>query len=56
MLLALSCMLAGPAITDADADPSNNSASATVNVGAVDDDSGGGTMGYLFLLLTCLKC
>ena len=36
---------------EADADPSNNSASATVNVGAVDEDSGGGTMGYLFLLM-----
>lgn len=36
---------------EADADPSNNSASATVNVGAVDDDSGGGSLGFAFLIL-----
>jgi len=36
---------------EADADPSNNSGSATVNVGNVEEDSGGGAMGHLFLLM-----
>jgi uncharacterized repeat protein (TIGR01451 family) len=39
---------------EAEADPSNNSASATVNVGNVEEDSGGGAMGYLFLLMLSL--
>jgi hypothetical protein len=37
---------------EADADPSNNSASATINVGsAAEESSGGGSMGYLVLLM-----
>jgi len=36
---------------EADADPSNNNATATVNVGTVEEDSGGGAMSYLFLLM-----
>jgi uncharacterized repeat protein (TIGR01451 family) len=36
---------------EAEADPSNNSASATVNVGSVEEDSGGGVLSYLFLLM-----
>jgi uncharacterized repeat protein (TIGR01451 family) len=36
---------------EADADPANNSATATVNVGSVDEDSGGGSFGFAFLLL-----
>jgi hypothetical protein len=36
---------------EADADPSNNSATATVNVGTVEEDSGGGSLGFVFLLL-----
>jgi len=39
---------------ETDADPSNNSASATVNVGTVEEDSGGGSTGHLFLLLLAL--
>ena len=36
---------------EAEADPSNNNASATVNVGTVEEDSGGGALSYLFLLI-----
>jgi uncharacterized repeat protein (TIGR01451 family) len=36
---------------EAEADPSNNSASATVNVGTVEEKSGGGALDYLFLLM-----
>ena len=37
---------------EADADPSNNATNSTVNVGAVEeDDSGSGSIGWLFLLL-----
>jgi uncharacterized repeat protein (TIGR01451 family) len=36
---------------EAEADPSNNSASATVNVGTVEEESGGGALDYLFLLM-----
>ena len=40
---------------EADADPSDNTASATVNVGNVDDDDGGsGSVGLSFLLLLAL--
>jgi MYXO-CTERM domain-containing protein len=36
---------------EADADPSNNSASATVNVGSPQQDSGGGATGLWLLSL-----
>ena len=40
---------------EADADPSDNSASATVNIGAVEEeDDGGGSTGLLFLLLLAI--
>ena len=43
---------------EADADPSNNTAIATVNVGAIqEEDDGGGSTGALFLfLLAMLSC
>ena len=43
---------------EADADPSNNTAMATVNVGAIhEEDDGGGSTGALFLfLLAMLSC
>jgi len=39
---------------EADADPSNNTASATVNVGVVEEDSGGGATGILLLLFLAI--